>query len=67
MRCGNERTSLIASHVIEHPGAATANLTLAALRGVLRECRRLGLMSADDHARAVDLPHATGKRLPAFW
>jgi site-specific recombinase XerD len=38
---------------------------LAALRGVLRAAWRLGLMSTDEHARAVDLPPVRGSRLPA--
>ena len=43
---------------------STTNKILAALRGVLRECMRLGLMSAEDHARAVDVDGVRGHRVP---
>jgi site-specific recombinase XerD len=35
---------------------ATANKMNAALRGVLKECQKLGWMSADDFQKAVDIP-----------
>lgn len=44
---------------------ATVNHALAALRGVVREAVRLGMMSADDAARACDLKPSKGDRLPA--
>ncbi|WP_437958573.1 tyrosine-type recombinase/integrase [Sorangium sp. So ce119] len=44
---------------------ATVNRMLAALRGVLREARRLGLMSAEDCVAACDLKAARGERLPS--
>lgn len=44
---------------------ATVRKTLSALRGVLQESWRLGLMAADDYHRAVDLPTIHGERLPA--
>jgi len=34
---------------------ATATLMVAAVRGGLRACRRLGLISGDDYANAVDI------------
>ena len=39
---------------------ATANLALAGVRGVLRAAWRLGLLSADNYARAVDVPRVRG-------
>src|SRR6516225_2917447 len=41
-----ERTQLIRTKLAEHMTPASANLSLSALRGVLRECWRLGLMDA---------------------
>jgi site-specific recombinase XerD len=44
--------------------AATANKHLAALRGVLRECGRLGLMTPEEERRAASLPGVRGSTLP---
>jgi site-specific recombinase XerD len=44
---------------------ATANKILAAVKGVLKESRRLGLMSADDCTGACDVKPVRGSRRPA--
>jgi integrase len=43
---------------------ATGNTYLAAVRGVLTECWRLGYLSAEDRARALDIKRIGGSRLP---
>lgn len=44
---------------------ATNNRILSALRGTLRAAWQLGLMSAEELARAVDIKNVTGQTLPA--
>ena len=44
---------------------ATANATLAALRGVLKAAWRLGMIDGEDYHRAVDVPALPGSRLLA--
>lgn len=44
---------------------ATVNKKLAAVRGVLRECWRLGLVTGEEYARIADVPGIKARTLPA--
>lgn len=57
-----EHTQAIRAAMRELGAHTTANRHLSALKGVLKECWRLGLMSAEDLARATDLEAITGSR-----
>ncbi len=59
-----QHTTAIHTALQERYAPATANKLLAALRRVLEEARRLGQMSADDYAAAVDLKNIPSQRLP---
>jgi integrase len=59
-----QHTQAVRAALIERYAPATVNKHLAAIRGVLREAFRLGLMSAEDHARATDLPGIKSSTLP---
>jgi site-specific recombinase XerC len=58
-------TQALRSWLAEHCSPAAANRHLAALRGVLREAWRLGLMNGEDLARAIDLASIPSTNLPA--
>jgi site-specific recombinase XerD len=60
-----QHTAAVRSALTERYAPASANKMLSALRGVLRECWRLGQMNADDYQRAVDLDAVKGERLPS--
>lgn len=59
-----QHTQAVRSLLAARYAPATANKHLAALRGVLAEAWRLGLIAGDDYQRAVDLPGVRGGALP---
>jgi len=56
-------TAAIRAVCMEAYAPTTANKMLCALRRTLKEAQRLGLISADDYARATDLKAIPGSRL----
>lgn len=61
---GYQHTQALRAHLTEGMAPATVNKHLSALRGVLKEAWRLGLMTAEDYQRAADLENLTETRLP---
>ena len=59
-----QHTAAVRSTFMEKYKPSTANKMLAALRGVLKECWRLGYMTAEDYHRATDVPTIKAQTLP---
>lgn len=60
-----QHTAAIRATLAGKYAPATANRLLSALRGTLKEARRLKLMKAEDYQDAVDLAPVKGHTLPA--
>lgn len=60
-----QHTQAVRTALAERYSPAGVNKMLSALRGVLKECWRLGLMGAEEYQRAADLEAVRGEVLPA--
>lgn len=59
-----QHTAAVREELAAKYAPATANKMLSALRGVLKESWRLGLLNAEDYHRAADLKAVKGEKLP---
>ena len=57
-------TAALRSKLAQEYSPATANRLLSALKGVLKECWRLGYMTAEEYQRAVDIRGIRAETLP---
>lgn len=57
-------TAMIRDYLDKQYAPSTANKMLSALKGILKACFRLGLITADERDRASDIAPIRGTRLP---
>jgi site-specific recombinase XerD len=60
-----EHTQFVRAELAQKYAPATANRFLSAMRRVLKECWRLGYMTAEDFQRACDISPIIGETVPA--
>lgn len=60
-----QHTAAIRTQLANKYGASTANRHLSALRGVLKECWRLGYVTAEEYQRAIDIETIKGQKANA--
>ncbi|MGB7337957.1 MAG: site-specific integrase [Phototrophicaceae bacterium] len=60
-----QHTAMIKTVLIQEFSAATVNVMLSALRGVLRTAWKLGYLSAEEYQRAIDVENVRNETLPA--
>lgn len=58
-----QHVQAIRTYLADKYSVATANKILAILKGVLKECKRLGLMSIEDYDKAVDIKAVSGNTI----
>ena len=59
-----QHAQVVRSTLAERYAVATTNKMLAALRGVMREAWRLGLIDGEDYTRIADIESVRGQTLP---
>lgn len=59
----HQHVQAVRAALVEKHAPATVNLALSGVRGVLRACWRLGLLTADEFARATDVKRVRGQRV----
>jgi integrase len=59
-----QHVAAIRARLLDRYGLAAARTTLAALRGVLKEAWRVGLMTAEDYHRTADVEGVKGSAYP---
>lgn len=57
-----QHVNAVRAWLIDHRSVATGQRVMAALRGTLKECWRLELMTVDDYMRAIDVKAIRGER-----